>query len=103
MEFDWSDGDVVFANSTCYTKEMMKELADLAEDLLKGAIFLTVSKALPSGAYKVLEEVELEFTWGQGTVFVQKHVGYESKIEHVDISAEIDAQANMLSASLKGL
>ena len=27
---DWTDGDVVFANSTCYDDEMLQKISDIA-------------------------------------------------------------------------
>lgn len=30
LEFDWSDGDVVFANSTCFDDELMQNMGDVS-------------------------------------------------------------------------
>jgi SAM-dependent methyltransferase len=38
LNFDWSDGDVVFANSTCFEDELMRQLTYAAERLKPGAI-----------------------------------------------------------------
>ena len=48
---DWSDGNVVFANSTCFDDALMWKLAKAATALKKGAIFITLTKRIPvSGA-----------------------------------------------------
>jgi len=44
LDFDWSDGDVVFANSTCFDDELMLELSKKAELLKPGAIVVTFTK-----------------------------------------------------------
>ena len=33
LDFNWSNGDVVFANSTCFDDELMKDMSKQAEDL----------------------------------------------------------------------
>ena len=30
LEYDWSDGDVVFANSTCFDDQLMAEMGDVS-------------------------------------------------------------------------
>ncbi|CAN0299581.1 unnamed protein product, partial [Ectocarpus sp. 12 AP-2014] len=53
---DWSDGDVVFANSTCFGDNLMKKLAQGAAALKEGAIVVTMTDPVPSPAFEVLEE-----------------------------------------------
>lgn len=48
---DWTDGDVVFANSTCFGDALMRRLASAATALKKGAIFITLTKRLPVRMY----------------------------------------------------
>lgn len=36
LEVDWSDGDVVLANSTCFEEDLMKALAHKAAELKPG-------------------------------------------------------------------
>lgn len=44
---DWSDGDVVFANSTCFDDSLMRRMASAATALKKGTFFITLTKRLP--------------------------------------------------------
>lgn len=44
LDFDWSDGDVVFANSTCFDDELMMDMSKKAERLKAGAIIVTFTK-----------------------------------------------------------
>ena len=55
LEQDWSDGDVVFANSTCFEDELMEQMASQAERMRPGAYFITFTKGLGSDAFEILE------------------------------------------------
>lgn len=52
-----TQGDVVFANSTCFDDELMGKLAQRAAALKEGAIVITTTDSLPSPAFQILEEV----------------------------------------------
>ena len=53
LEFNWFDGDVIFANSTCFDDALMLKMSAMAENLKPGAIFVTFTKGLVSkGTYK---------------------------------------------------
>lgn len=43
---DWTDGDIVFANSTCYSDDMMQELYNLSKNMKLGSVFITLSQPL---------------------------------------------------------
>ena len=69
---DWSDGDVVFANSTCFSDSLMGRFASAAEHLKKGAIVITFTKRLPSPAFTVLDGKVYKMSWGGATVYIQQ-------------------------------
>jgi SAM-dependent methyltransferase len=46
LEFDWTDGDVVFANSTCFDDDLMAQLSRMAEGLKPGAVLVTFTRGL---------------------------------------------------------
>jgi len=71
---DWRDGDVVFANSTCYDDELMTKIAALAVGMKKGAFFVTFTKRLPSNDFAVLEHVMERMSWGEATVYIHQKV-----------------------------
>ena len=62
LEYDWSDGDVVFANSTCFTEELMDSLALQGASLKPGAYLITFTKGLDSKAFKVSHAHILTYT-----------------------------------------
>ena len=53
LDHDWSDADVVFANSTCFDDALMKMLAEKADFLRPGSIVITITKVLGSDNYEV--------------------------------------------------
>jgi SAM-dependent methyltransferase len=60
----WVDGDVVFANSTCYGASMMAEVAEIASTMRVGSFFISLSYALPdSSGFRLLDEERLPMSW----------------------------------------
>lgn len=92
---DWHSADVIFANSTCFTPELMQKLATKAEVLKKGTIFVTATNPyepqhllccthvvivmgvsvvcrLVSEVYEMMEEYRMPETWGSATIFIHR-------------------------------
>jgi len=72
-EYDWSDGDVIFINSTCFDYQLMEILSRKAEILKKGAYVLTLTKTLQSTQFELVESKAYIMSWGTGTVHTQRH------------------------------
>lgn len=72
LDFDWSDGDVVFANSTCFSDELMLSLSEQAERLKPGAIVVTFTKGMTSKQFELLERKRYRMSWGPATVFIHR-------------------------------
>ncbi len=68
LKEDISEADVVFAHSTCFSDELMKELTRKLEGLRKGARVVTVTKELKSSFFKPIKFETLRLSWGEGTV-----------------------------------
>ena len=81
----WHDADMVFANSTCFTQDMMERIYQQSLKCKKGTWFVTMSKRLPH-ADKVGENeqassdlhwefilaIKLQMSWGKATVNLQR-------------------------------
>ena len=67
---DWSDGDVVFANSTCFEEDLMKQLSVKAEKLKEGSVVISFTTGLDSPCFELLEEQHYIMSWGAATVFI---------------------------------
>mmetsp|Transcript_26892 Transcript_26892/g.45344 ORF Transcript_26892/g.45344 Transcript_26892/m.45344 type:complete len:295 (+) Transcript_26892:91-975(+) len=69
---DWRDGDIVFANSTCYDEHQMARIAHLASGMRKGAFFISLTKRLPSSEFDILEYEMYRMNWGDATIFIMQ-------------------------------
>ncbi|CAN0327823.1 unnamed protein product, partial [Ectocarpus sp. 12 AP-2014] len=67
---DWSDGDLVFANSTCFAEDTLLAIARRAELLRPGARVVTFTTALKTLWLRVLTKRRYQMSWGPATVFV---------------------------------
>ena len=56
---DWTDADIVFANSTCFDLSLMKRLAVEALRMRRGSRFITFTNQLPSESFEVFEKINL--------------------------------------------
>jgi hypothetical protein len=75
LSYDWSDGDVVFANSTCYDEKLMADMARMARALKPGAFFVTFTKGLNiPDAFEVIERKRYRMSWGPATVFIHRRL-----------------------------
>lgn len=70
-KFDWSDGDIVFANSTCFDEGLMNDLSDCAERLKQGAYIITLTKKLRSEHFRTIESLQYKMSWGFATIHTQ--------------------------------
>ena len=73
-EYDWSDGDIVFANSTCFSDDLMVALSDKAEALKKDSIVITFTKSLSSSQFEVIKKIRYKMSWGPATVYIHHKV-----------------------------
>eukprot|EP01035_Chromulina_nebulosa_P021398 gene21398-27721_t len=71
-DFDWSNGDVVFANSTCFDDSLMDEMTVQAEKLSPGSIVVTFTKGMTSDKFELLERKRYKMSWGPATVFIHR-------------------------------
>ncbi|KAF0684842.1 Aste57867_23187 [Aphanomyces stellatus] len=72
FDHSWSDGDVVFCHSTCFSPEMWQRISKEAEQLKQGAYFISVSHILASPLFEVLQTMTLPMSWGTCTVYIQR-------------------------------
>jgi len=70
---DWpSKADVCVANSTCFSSELMLDLAGLAAGMRKGSVFVTLTKRLPSPDWETVDDTLMMMSWGGATVYTQR-------------------------------
>ena len=69
---DWTNSDIVFANSTCFDLTLMKRIAVEALRMRSGARFITFTSQLPSESFEVFEKINLGMSWGVATCFLHR-------------------------------
>ncbi len=74
FDHDWSNGDVVFMQTTCFNENLMKRLEEQAEWLKPGSMVITLSKYLRSPSFKIIMNKKYPMGWGEATVFIHKKI-----------------------------
>lgn len=77
FEVDWSDATFFFANSTCFSREMMDRISELP--VAVGTIGVSLTKPLTGYKWRLLETYKKTMSWGPATVFVQRRVDPEEQ------------------------
>ena len=86
FELNWSDANFFFANSTCFSREMMDRISELPVEI--GTIGVTLTKPLTGYKWRLLESYKKTMSWGPATVFVQRRVDPD---EQRNVSSEIES------------
>ena len=61
---DWTDGDVIFVNSTCFDRVLMSKISEIAARLKPGTVIITLTHMLDSEAnYDLAKELRLPMSW----------------------------------------
>ena len=76
LEYDWNEASFIFANSTCFSVELMNSLSQKAVDLKKGTIFVTFTKKLPnlSEKWEIRDGFRRLMSWGIATIYVHRKI-----------------------------
>jgi SAM-dependent methyltransferase len=74
LKYDWSDGTVIFACSTCFADDLINAIGDQAKDLQHGAYLITLKKftGIDPGAFDIIQETACPMSWGDADVFVYR-------------------------------
>jgi SAM-dependent methyltransferase len=68
LKIDFSDADVVFANSTCFSQQMIDKLETSFLSLKKGARIMTLTKKLTNKNFYLFDSLIYKQSWGEATV-----------------------------------
>ena len=72
---DWTDADVVFANSASYSDGLMKSLSKCSADMRAGSRLITLTQGLTDNArWKIIYKERAAMSWGAATVFVHERL-----------------------------
>ena len=69
------NGDVIFCNSTCFTKELFADLCIMFNELKIGSFLISLTKAMTSEKFELIYETkEIEYSWGNPTTRIYKKI-----------------------------
>lgn len=76
LEHSWTESSFVFANSTCFSSELMNKLSKKSDELRIGTFFVTFTKKLPGlgEKWEVKEGFKRIMSWGIATVYVHRKI-----------------------------
>lgn len=80
LKHSWTDCSIVFANSTCFSHELMEKLSIKAEQELKeGTFFITFTKKLPKlgDNWDIRPGFRRIMSWGIATIYVHRKIPKE--------------------------
>lgn len=70
---DWSDADVVFVNSTCFTPKLMASLEDRAKLLRPATVVVTLTRELQSAEdFERVATGRRNMSWGPASYFIYR-------------------------------
>jgi hypothetical protein len=74
MEYDWSDGTVVYAPSLLFDDDMMACISTKAQDLQQGAYLISLKKfaSIDPTAFEMIKEAVFPMSWGSANVYVYR-------------------------------
>lgn len=69
FQVDFSDGTLIFINSTCFSDQQLREIEKLSLKLKNGSRLIVLTKSLSDkDNYELLHENLYPFSWGSATV-----------------------------------
>ena len=72
---DFSDGDIIFSNSTCFSSELFDALVERYQTLKIGTYVICLTKSISSDKFSLIyESTEPSFSWGNPTTRVYKKI-----------------------------
>jgi len=82
---DWSDADLVLANSTCFDNDLMIKIAAKCSHLKKGSWAFTLTKRLPTSEpdffsnpalqqWECVLSIKRDMSWGLATVHIHRKI-----------------------------
>ncbi len=73
-DYNFSDGDVIFIQSTCYDAALMHELAQKLLHQKLGSLIITVSQSLIVPHLRVLKTQKCVMGWGTVSVYIHEKI-----------------------------
>lgn len=78
-DLSWLEADFVFCCNVAFPDEMTEQIASLAERMRPGAVIVTVMVPLPSRQFRVLEEYDTAYNFGEVETLVHQRIEFETE------------------------
>lgn len=72
IQIDWRGASLIFANSTCFNREMMKRLGEV--EVEPGTIAVTITKTFLSPLWKTVSSFKKRMSWGDATIHISQRL-----------------------------
>jgi hypothetical protein len=73
-KIDWSDGDIVFANSTCFDEPLMKYISETCDQCKVGTFIITLTKPCVNPNLKQILTESSMHSWGFATLHIRQKI-----------------------------
>ena len=71
--YDWrKTGDIILVNSTCFSKNMLADLAKIAQDVSDTCVIITFTLLIESPYFELITTDRFEMSWGAADVYYHK-------------------------------
>ena len=78
-DIDWSNADLVFANSTCFDQTLLTKISEKASKCKKGTWLFSLTKKIPTAEdfsenkeWECVMSIKREMSWGLATIHIQR-------------------------------
>ena len=71
---EWTDGDIVFANSTCFSQDLMDKISEKAAELRSGAIIITLTQQLRNPELILMKSRQFAMSWVAATAYFHRRI-----------------------------
>jgi predicted RNA methylase len=72
--YDFSDANIIFTHSTCFTEDLWVKLTEKFEQLKNDTLIITVTRTLISENLQLIKTREYGMAWGRATVHIYKKI-----------------------------
>ncbi|CAG9318871.1 unnamed protein product [Blepharisma stoltei] len=91
FEYDWSDADLILANSTCYDENMIEKIGKI--EVSPGTFSISLSNSLPVSSWRIVESVRKRMSWGIATVYIQQKIDLEEeRLKILEFGKALDSE-----------
>lgn len=77
--YHWTEAELIFVNSTCFSDDLMRKIAEQTVHMRPGAQIVTLTKELRAPNVRLASTRTLSMSWGSATAFF--HVREEAQAE----------------------